>query len=187
MVDAWDLLGEGLPAGRRVAVVGGGAVGLDVALALAVRGTLDPETLAFLVFHGAEADGRLHELVEKGTSEITVIEMLPKAGADLGRSSRWVVMVELERRGVRIMTSCEVTSIGEDGTVSYGRRLADGSREEASSRFDTVVLALGSVPRDPLSASLEAAGLAVTRVGDCVKPARIIDAIHQGHRAARAL
>ncbi len=168
-------------------MIGGGAVGLDVALAIAVRGTVDPETLAFLMFHGAEEDGTLHGLLERGTSEVTVFEKMSKAGTDLGRSSRWVVMVELERRGVKISTGCEITAIGGDGTVAYRRRLADGSHDEAQAMFDTIVLALGSAARDTLSAPLRGAGLPVASVGDCVKPARIMDAIHQGHRAARSI
>ena len=184
---AWEVLASDPPLGRRIAVLGGGAVGLDVALFESAKGTLDPETLAFLMFHRAERDERLHELIEKGGKEIVVLEKLTKAGRDLGRSSRWVIMVELERRGVKVLTGMSVTSIDEDGTVSFERKLADGTVKAGSMPFDSVVVALGAAPVDELSASLEEAGIAVSRAGDCVRPARIIDAIHKGDEAARGI
>jgi 2,4-dienoyl-CoA reductase (NADPH2) len=157
-----------------------------VALFEAAKGTIDPETLAFLVFHRAEPDDKLHELVEKGCKEITILERLPKAGRDLGKSSRWVILLELERRGVRILTGMEVTGI-EAGTVRFSRRLKDGSASEGAMEFDSVVLALGAAPVDPLSGGLERAGIPVTRAGDCTKPGRILDAIHAGHAAGRGV
>ncbi|MBW2262378.1 MAG: FAD-dependent oxidoreductase [Deltaproteobacteria bacterium] len=181
---AWDVLSGDPPLGRRIAVLGGGAVGLDVALFESTKGTLDPETLAFLMLHRAERDERLHELIEKGGKEVVILEKLTKAGRDLGRSSRWVIMVELEKRGVKVMTGTSVTAIGDDGTVSFERKLADGTMKQGSMTFDSVVVALGAAPVDVISGKLEEAGIAVSRVGDCVKPARIIDAIHKAHAAA---
>ncbi len=184
---AWDVLTHDPPLGRRIAVLGGGAVGLDVALFESAKGTLDPETLAFLMFHRAERDERLHELVERGGKEVVVLEKLTKAGRDLGRSSRWVIMVELEKRGVKVLTGMTVTSIGDDGTVSFERKLADGTVKQGSMAFDSVVVALGSAPVDALSERLEQAGIPVGRAGDCVRPARIIDAIHKAHAVARKI
>ena len=40
---------------------------------------------------------------------------------------------------------------------------------------------------DPLTEKPEAAGLKATSMGDCVKPARIIDAIEQARKAAREI
>ena len=183
---AWDVLRDDPPLGPRIGIIGGGAVGLDVALFEAAKGTLDPRALAFLFFHRAEEDATLHGLVERGGKQITVLEKMPKAGRDIGRSSRWVVMVELEKRGVSIMTGMEVTSIAADGTVSFRRKLASGAVDEGTLAFDSVVVALGAEAHDPLSADLGKAGIRVTRVGDCARPGRIIDAIHAAHRAALA-
>jgi 2,4-dienoyl-CoA reductase (NADPH2) len=187
VVQAWELLRSDPAVGRRVAVIGGGAVGLDAALYLSAKGTLDPDTLSFLMFHRAETDEKLHALLERGSKEVVVFEKLRKAGADLGRSTRWVVMVEAERRGVEIRTGVEVLSIGEDATVRFARNLPGGSTEEGSERFDDVVLALGARAVDPISAKLRDAGLEVASIGDCTQPARIIDAVHQAREAARAI
>jgi len=60
-----------------VAIVGGGAVGLETALFVAAKGTISPEVLHFLFTHDAESVERLWELMFKGTSKVTVFEMLP--------------------------------------------------------------------------------------------------------------
>lgn len=184
---AWDVLRADPPLGRRIAVIGGGAVGLDVALFESAKGVLDPDTLAFLMFHRAEGDERLHDLLERGGKEVVVLEKERKAGRDLGKSTKWVIMVELERRGVKVLTGMDVTSIDEDGTVSFQRQLADGTLEQGYMDFDSVVVALGAAPDDPLSEELMEAGIPVSRAGDCVRPARILEAIHRGHEAALKL
>jgi 2,4-dienoyl-CoA reductase (NADPH2) len=184
---AWDVLRDDPPLGDSIGVIGGGAVGLDVALFESVKGTLDPESLAFLMFHGAEEDARLHELLETSGKRIVVLEKLPKAGRDLGRSTRWVILVELERRGVKVLAGMSVTSIAGDGTVSFTRKLKDGTLKEGSMTFDSVVIALGAAPVDEISERLEEASVPHTRVGDCKKPGRIIDAVHAGHEAALEL
>jgi 2,4-dienoyl-CoA reductase (NADPH2) len=168
-------------------VIGGGAVGLDAALYLSAKGTIDAETLHFLMFHRAETDERLHDLLENGSKQVVVFEKLRKAGKDLGRSSRWVVMLEAEKYGVDIRTSVQVDSIDADGTLQLTRIMPDKSTQKTSEKFDSVVLALGANPVDVLTGKLEKAGVKVKHIGDCVRPARIIDAIEQARAAAREI
>jgi 2-enoate reductase len=53
---------------------------------------------------------------------------------------------------------------------------------------DTVVLAAGFRPnRDLIDSLKKDAKLQVFEVGDCVKPRKIFDAIHDGHLAAKLL
>ena len=50
----------------------------------------------------------------------------------------------------------------------------------------TLVLVTGRIPVDDLSLSLQGAGLkSVTRIGDCLAPSSIADAVYSGHRFAR--
>jgi 2,4-dienoyl-CoA reductase (NADPH2) len=70
----------------------------------------------------------------------------------------------------------------EGGTVVYE---ANGKRH--SRNFDNVVVASGSRPVKRLCETLEKEGIAFTAVGDCVRPAKINDAIHEGFLAALAL
>ncbi|MEZ4568296.1 MAG: FAD-dependent oxidoreductase [Desulfobacterales bacterium] len=114
--------------GDEVAIIGGGAVGLETALKVAEKGTITPEVLHFLFTHEAESVDRLRELMFCGTSKVTVFEMLPKVGKDVGKSTKWVLMSALEKYGVAIVTEAAVVSI-KNGLVSYKKtaRLMNGS------------------------------------------------------------
>ncbi len=177
-ITAWKLLKESPFLGKKVAVIGGGAVGLESALFVAAQGTLTPDVLHFLFTYEAESVERLRELMFKGTSEVTVFEMLPKVGKDIGKSTKWVVMSNLDRFGVKVNTEAKVISI-KDGLITFEK---DG--EEKKEQFDTVVLAAGSKSVKKLSTEVEKLDIPFTTIGDAVQPGKINDAIHGGFLAA---
>jgi 2,4-dienoyl-CoA reductase (NADPH2) len=181
VVSSWKVLGENPMLGKRIAVIGGGAVGLETALFLAAKGTLSPEMVHFLMAHEAENPDRIRELMFRGSKQVTVFEMLPKIGKDIGKSTRWVIKTALNRHGVEALTGSRVVSI-KNGTVVYEREGREHRRE-----FDNVVLASGSRPVKKLSEALAKEGISFTAVGDCVRPAKINDAIHEGFLAALAI
>ena len=178
---AWDVLADRVSLGRRVAVIGGGAVGVETAIFIAAKGTLPAEVLKFLFIHEAEDVETLRQLACQGTREVTVLEMLPRVGQDLGQTSRWVLLKELRSLGVSTLTGAKVIEI-KPGEVVY-----QSGEKTQSLPCDSVVLALGSRSVDGLGAKLEKSGLWVRKVGDCVSPRKVMDAVHEGFLAAREL
>lgn len=181
VVNAWDLLRENRPLGKEVAVIGGGSVGLETAAFIAEKGTISPDVLHFLFTYEAASMERLKQLTTEGFSQVTVFEMLPKAGKDIGKSSKWVLMGDLARRHVAIKTGAKVLSL-KNGEVVFE---VEGERQ--SEKFDNIVLALGSKSVDNLSESLENFGIPFTRVGDCASIGKIDNAIHGGFLAAAGI
>ncbi|MBW1988456.1 MAG: FAD-dependent oxidoreductase [Deltaproteobacteria bacterium] len=181
VLNAWEVLSENPLLGRRVAIIGGGSVGLETALFVAHKGVLTPEVVHFLMAYEAMEPERIRRLMFEGSCEVTVFEMLDKVGKDVGKSTKWVLFDNLRRFGIKTKTNAKVLSI-ENGTLTWEK---DGERE--SEAFDTVILASGSVPKQDLSSALEAAGIPCTRVGDCTSIGRINDAIHGGFLAALAI
>ncbi|HEY6006780.1 MAG TPA: FAD-dependent oxidoreductase, partial [Geobacteraceae bacterium] len=96
VVQAWDVLAGTVAVGRRVAVIGGGAVGVETALFLAEKGTLSSETLKFLLVHGAESMEELRRLATHGSKEVVIVEMLDDIGKNFGKSTRWGMLQDLE-------------------------------------------------------------------------------------------
>ncbi|MFZ5570033.1 MAG: FAD-dependent oxidoreductase [Thermodesulfobacteriota bacterium] len=178
VLSAWQVLGSTPFLGKSVAIIGGGAVGLETALLVAARGTINPETLHFLFTYEAETVERLRELMFCGSTQVTVFEMLPKAGADVGKSTRWVLFDSLQRYGVQILTGSKVRAIRQ-GTVVFEK---DGREEQL--RFDQVIAAFGSRPVKRLSLEIEKMGIPFEVIGDCIRPGKINDAIHGGFMAA---
>ena len=51
----------------------------------------------------------------------------------------------------------------------------------------TLILVTGRLPNDGLWCDLLTRGMAATRVGDCLQPSSVADAIYSAHRFARFL
>jgi len=178
VVTAWDALLDRVTLGRRVAVLGGGAVGVETAITIADKGTIDGETLKFLMKHEAEDMETLHRLATRGTREVTILEMLPKVGKDIGQTNRWVFLKELDILGVSVIAGATVKSIADEGVV-YER---DG--ETHALEVDSVVLALGAKPNDSIEEELKKAGFQYEKIGDVKQPRKIMDAVHEGFLTA---
>lgn len=178
VLSAWDVLGDNTRLGRSVAIIGGGAVGLETAMFVAAKGTIDPDTLHFLLTYEAQSVDRLKELMFQGTTKVTVFEMLPKAGSDVGKSTRWVLFDNLKRYGVKVITNAKVSSI-DQGTVTFEK-----DENEEKMDFDQVILASGSKSVQTISREVGSLKIPFSVVGDCVRPGKINDAIHGGFLAA---
>ena len=180
------LKGECLP-GRRVVVVGGGAVGTETVQYLAHESSLNAEQLYFLSVHQAETPEKIAALLNTSRREISVVEIAEKAfgGFDLGCS--WPVVKDLKRYSIPIYTSTAVSSI-RDGVVLAKKTNQDGSTEEISLPCDTLIIAAGTVPNTKLYDELVERGHKQVRlIGNAVKTGRILDAIHQAIDCAAEL
>ena len=175
---AWQVLKGNPVLGKSVAVIGGGSVGLETALFIAAKGTLTPETLHFLFAYEAVSSERLRELMFQGSSNVTLFEMLPKIGQDVGKSTRWILFDNLKRFKVSVKTGTTVTSIRQ-GNVRF---IKDESEEAL--QFDNVVLASGAQSVPGLSAKVKKLGIPFATVGDGVRPGKLNEAIHGGFLAA---
>ncbi|HOD15013.1 MAG TPA: FAD-dependent oxidoreductase [Spirochaetota bacterium] len=180
-VSAWDVLMYDPPLGRDIAVIGGGAVGLETAEFLAAKGTLTPEAMHFLFMYEAETIERLRDLCTRGTKKLTIFEMLPKAAAEVGRSTRWVLMGSVKRYGITVYTGAKVLSL-KNGLVTFER---EGKTD--SMQFDNVVNAVGSRSVRRVADALKDTGIPYTVIGDSDKPARIDKAIHEAFMAVMNL
>jgi 2,4-dienoyl-CoA reductase (NADPH2) len=178
VVSAWDALLGKADLGRSVAVIGGGSVGIETAIAIADRGTASGETIKFLLKHDAEDHETLKRIATQGTRKVTIVEMLGKIGKDLGQTNRWVFLKELELLGVDVLTEAKVKAIADEGVV-YEK---DG--ELKALLVESVVLALGARPNDEMEQELKSSGFEYIKIGDVKQPRKILDAVHEGYLAA---
>jgi 2,4-dienoyl-CoA reductase (NADPH2) len=174
---AWEVLKNNPQLGRKVAIIGGGSVGLETAHFIAEKGTISPETLYFLFKHDAQTPERLRELLFKGNKEVTVFELMPKAGKDVGKSTKWELLQSLAKLGVNIITSAKVLTI-KDNTLTFEK---DGAIQTA--RFDNIIYATGSKSVRTLADQLATTRIPFSVIGDSVRPAKIMDAIHEAYVA----
>ena len=174
VISAWDLLrGKGEVNGK-VIVLGGGAVGCETALFLASQGTIDQETLYHLAVHRAESDQVLGSLLSRGTRSVTLIEQEGKIGQDIGISTRWTILQEIKRLGVKVMLNARAKRVERAGVV------VEQSGKEILVEGDSVVIALGSKSVNRIWDSIKGKAKEVYLIGDALEPRKAIEAIHEG-------
>ena len=130
-----------------------------------------------LIIGGGQTGLETAEFLAQEGRKVTVLEMLPEVGRDMELITKVFMMPRLAQAGIAIRTNARVEEILEEGVR------VDGESIEA----DTVVVAVGLRAGTSLADSLLGKVQAVFEIGDCVKPRRLLDAIHEGARAARSI
>jgi 2,4-dienoyl-CoA reductase (NADPH2) len=177
VITAWDLLSGKGKLGKRVVIIGGNAVGLETALYAANIGTITPDTLHFLAVHKAETWDVMEALINKGLKEVTVVEMLAKYGRDIGPSTRWIILDELKRLGVRVAAGVKAVAVAKEGLEIE----KDGRCEIIGA--DSIVIAAGASPDNSLEEQLRGLAKEIHVIGDAAGPRKALDAIREGFLA----
>ena len=107
--------------------------------------------------------------------------MIEKLGKDIGKTTKWGILQEMSRRGIKTKTTTRAIEITAD-SVKVEK---EGKIEEIPA--DTVVLAMGASSYNPLQDVLEALQIPYETVGDANQVGMAFDAVHQGYRAGRAI
>ncbi|WP_411080239.1 FAD-dependent oxidoreductase [Streptomyces sp. cmx-18-6] len=190
VVSYLDVLRDGVPVGDRVAIVGAGGIGFDVAEFLTDGGdaaSLDAET--FFRQWGvdtsyADRGGlRAPERPKIPRTVHLVQRKTTKVGAGLGKTTGWIHRTELRHRGVEMIAGASYDLIDDAGL----HLTVDGERRVLP--VDTVVLCAGQEPRRELYEELRAAGGPVHLIGGADVAAELDAkrAIRQGTELAAAL
>ncbi|MDT0404642.1 NADPH-dependent 2,4-dienoyl-CoA reductase [Streptomyces edwardsiae] len=185
-----DVLRDGAPVGDRVAILGAGGIGFDVAEFLTDGGDKaheNPETYfrqwgvdldyrapGGLAAPERPAPPRTVHLLQRKTS---------KVGAGLGRTTGWIHRTELKHRGVTMVPGVRYDRIDDAGL----HVTVDG--ESSVLEVDTIVLCTGQEPRRDLYDELVAAGRPVHLIGGADVAAELDAkrAVKQGTELAAAL
>ncbi|MDD9303591.1 MAG: FAD-dependent oxidoreductase [Desulfobacter sp.] len=178
---AWEVLEDKVSTGDQVVIVGGGAVGVETALFLAEKGTMDAHTLKFLFVNKAESPDALFKMATHGSKKICLVEMTDRIGKDIGKSTKWGMLQDMGRLNVETMTASKVVKITPQGLEVE----QDGKVVEMTA--DTVVVAAGSASYNPLESMVKEMGLDYRVIGDALAVGMAFDAVHAGYAAAMDL
>ena len=192
-----DVLLRGKPVGQRVAIVGAGGIGFDVAEYLvtgADRGEpsptlhLDEWKREWGVGDPARTAGGLDRPQPTPPArQVTLLQRKAgKHGAGLGKTSGWVHRATLKMKAVEMLAGVNYERVTDAGLfVTFGPERKDGTLLEV----DTIVLCSGQEPLRELVAPLAAAGIRVHLVGgaDAASELDAKRAIDQGTRLAATL
>ena len=119
----------------------------------------------------------------EGDRRVIILEMQDELAPDQSPSLRGELLRRLhENPAVEIRTSTEVVSIGEHSIT-----LRSNGQESAIEDLDTIVIAAGAQPYNPLEGILKPLMNEVYAVGDCDRPRKAAEAIHEAFHVAYRL
>ena len=192
VVNYIDVLRDKVPVGKRVAVIGAGGIGFDVAEFLTQQGespTLnleewktewgvgDPATTR----GGLAASGPKPEAAAR---QVTLLQRkAQKLGKGLGKTTGWIHRAALAMKGVEMVGGVNYEEITAEGLhVSMG----EGRENPRLIEVDTIVLCAGQVPERSLADALETKGITAHVIGGADVAAELDAkrAINQGSRLA---
>jgi 2,4-dienoyl-CoA reductase (NADPH2) len=180
--------------GKRVAVVGAGGIGFDVAEYLVTDESPTIDLQAWLTEWGVGDPDLMRGGVVPGgpqpdapVREVTLLQRkAQKLGKNLGKTTGWIHRAALQMKNVKMIGGVNYERIDADGLhVSYG-----AARENPTLiAVDTVVLCAGQVPERTLADALIAAGRNPHVIGgaDVASELDAKRAIDQGTRLAATL
>jgi len=174
-----DLLSGKATTGKRVAILGAGGIGFDVAVLLTHgKSTGAPDIGAFLKKWGVDTTmSTAGSLTASGPQfpapahEITMLQRKPKSlGRGLGLTSGWVLRAELDAAGVKMVPGASYQKI-DDAGLHYSINGEDKLLE-----VDSIVICTGQDSNNALYQQLTKAGIACKLIGGASE-AKELDAL----------
>ncbi|MGB7319571.1 MAG: NADPH-dependent 2,4-dienoyl-CoA reductase [Planktotalea sp.] len=190
-----DVLRGKAEVGKRVAIIGAGGIGFDVAEALVHEGVSPTEDLEawkeeWGVGDPSETRGGLAPAGPQPHAAARHVTLLQrkatKHGKGLGKTTGWIHRAALKMKNVEMIGGVNYERVEKDGLyVSFGEARENPKLIEA----DTIVLCAGQLPERSLADALEAKGVACHIIGGADVAAELDAkrAINQGTRLAASL
>ena len=190
-----DVLRDGAEVGPRVAIVGAGGIGFDVAEALVHEGVSPALDLEAWKAEWGVGDPEVQRggLVEAGPQpeaparQVTLLQRkTERLGKRLGKTTGWIHRAALKMKQVEMIGGVNYERIDDDGLhVSFG----EARENPRVIAVDTVVLCAGQLSERSLADALQARGVACHVIGGADVAAELDAkrAINQGMRLATGL
>lgn len=150
------LLGK-VVTGQRVLVAGGGLIGAETADFLAEQGR-----------------------------DVTIIEMKTEIGADLDPYGKPMLLNELKKHDVVMLSNAAIQEFLTDG-ITYKDVAKANAEVKTLNGFDSIVLALGTKNNNPFADSLTDLVKEVYVIGDAKKAGKVYEATHEAVDVAMIL
>jgi len=160
---------HGAPVGRRVAIVGAGGIGFDVAEFLVSGGHSTAVDLPAWMAEwgvgdpGVARGGLVPPRIEPAAREVYLLQRkAAPLGKGLGKTTGWIHRAALRAKRVTMIGGVNYERVDERGLhLSYG----EAHEKPMLLEVDTIVLCAGQEPLRELEAPLRAAGMTVHLVG----------------------
>lgn len=160
-----DVLRDHKPVGRKVALIGAGGIGFDLAEYLTTDKSPTLDIQEWSEIWGVDKQyqtrgGLKPPAKDEATREIWLLQRkTSKVGAGLGKTSGWVHRATLKKKGVEMLAGVTYKRVTDEGLWIE----KDG--QEQLLEVDNIVICAGQVPQRELQAELTELGMSVHLIG----------------------
>ena len=121
------------------------------------------------------------DLLSEAGKKVVLAEILPEIGTGGDADTKAYFNLKFKKNRVEVFAGSNLDKI--EGNIAVLNR----GKEEIRLEVGTVVYAVGADPNDDLYDELVSAGFSVIRIGDCIQPRTILEAIQEGFQAGRSV
>ena len=160
-----DVLRDHKPVGKKVAIIGAGGIGFDVAEYLAEPESLTREPDHWMKYWGIDKSyqqrgGLTEREIDKTEREIWLLQRkTSKVGKYLGATSGWVHRKTLQSHNVQMVPGVTYKKIDDKGL------LIEVNEKEKLLEVDNIIICAGQLPLRELQQELEQAGITTHLIG----------------------
>jgi 2,4-dienoyl-CoA reductase-like NADH-dependent reductase (Old Yellow Enzyme family)/thioredoxin reductase len=145
-----------------------------------LAGELDPREPVLVLGAGLVGCETAEQLSSRG-KKVILVEILDEIATGGDADTKAYFTLRFKKNDVGVLTGTELRSVeGETAILQRGP-------EELRVRVGTLVCAVGAKPNDGLFDELTSSGFQVFKVGDCVQPRTLLEAVYEGYQAGRSV
>ena len=161
-----DVLDKERVVGQKVAVIGAGGIGIDVAHYLTAQTPFSGEVPEYLQGYGILDSEKALALRKPKKREVTVLQRsADKIGKRLGKTTGWAHIQTLKSHGVQLLPGATYLKIDDSGLHVQVALKKGEEPKDIVFEVDNVIVAAGQEPRRELETSLRKAGFEVHVIG----------------------
>ena len=161
-----DVLDEECFVGRKVAIIGAGGIGIDVAHYLTSQTPFSSSMPEYLKSYDILNSEKALALLKPKKREVTVLQRSSeKIGKRLGKTTGWTHIQTLKSHGVKLVTGANYIKIDDEGLHFESYTKKGDKSEKMIIDVDNVIVAAGQEPKLEFGEELSAAGLEVFIIG----------------------
>ncbi|MCH2269999.1 MAG: NADPH-dependent 2,4-dienoyl-CoA reductase [SAR324 cluster bacterium] len=161
-----DVLDKECPVGNKVAVIGAGGIGIDVAHFLTAQTPYSGDVPEYLQGYGILDSEKALALRKPKKREVTVFQRsTDKIGKRLGKTTGWAHIQTLKSHGVQLLPGATYLKIDDSGLHVKVALKKGEEPQEIVMDVDNVIVAAGQEPRRELETSLRESGFEVHVIG----------------------
>ena len=161
-----DVLDREIAVGRKVAVIGAGGIGIDMAHYLTAKTPFSGDVPDYLKGHGILDSSEALEVRKPKKREVTVLQRSSdKIGKRLGKTTGWAHIQSLKSHGVKLLPGVSYHKIDDSGLhLTVAMKKGEDPKETVLD-VDNIIIAAGQQPRCDLESDLRQSGYEVHVIG----------------------